>query len=90
MNYSKEEPPEFIVNETGPYEDPRDNYFYENFMNPNVQYLFWIQEWKKQHWEIHQNSKQLIQEVKSDKYVKRLANHLLLVLVKRRGKFGIV
>ena len=70
MNYSKEEPQEFIGNETGPYEDPRDNYFYENFMNPNVQYLFWTQHWKQQHWKIHQDCKRLGQKVPSDEYVK--------------------
>ena len=70
MNYPKEDPPEFIGNETGPYEDPRDNYYYEHYMNPNVQYLFWIQEWKKHHLEIHENCKRLGQKVQSDEYVR--------------------
>ena len=70
MNYQKQEPPEFTGSETGIYEDPGDNYFYDNFMNPNVQYLVWIQEWKKQHWEIHQDCKRLGQKVQSDEYVR--------------------
>ena len=70
MNNSKDEIPEFTGSETGIYEDPRDNYFYENFMNPSVQYLFWTQQWKKQHLEIHENCKRLGQEVQSDEYVK--------------------
>jgi len=49
--------PEFQGNETGIYEDPRDNYFYENYYDPSVQYLLWISEWKKLHREIHEGCK---------------------------------
>jgi len=45
--------PEFTGNETGPYEDPRDNFHYHNYLNPAHQYIAWMHQWKKQHWEIH-------------------------------------
>ena len=62
--------PEFTGNETGPYEDPRDNFHYHNHLDPAHQYIAWMHQWKKQHWEIHQNNKRLGQKVPSDEYVK--------------------
>ena len=40
MNTSINEILEFTGSEIGIYEDARDNYYYEYYMNPNVQYLF--------------------------------------------------
>tara|TARA_Y100001934_G_scaffold273376_2_gene363573 strand:+ start:249 stop:506 length:258 start_codon:yes stop_codon:yes gene_type:complete len=70
MNTYDNEIPDFTGSETGIYEDARDNYYYEHYMNPNVQYLLWIQKWKKQHLEILENCKRLGQNVQSDEYVK--------------------
>jgi hypothetical protein len=63
--------PEFQGNETGIYEDPRDNYFYEHYYDPSLQYLLWISEWKKHHWEIHEGCKITNPEYsQSDDYVR--------------------
>ena len=63
--------PEFTGNETGIHEDPRDNYFYENYYDASVQYLLWISQWKKQHWEIHQDCKSSNPSYdQTDEYVK--------------------
>jgi len=70
MNTYDNEIPEFTGSETGIYEDARDNYYYQNYMSPNIQYMYWIHEWKKQHLEIHENCKRLGQKVQSDEYVK--------------------
>ena len=51
--------PELQGNETGPYEDPRDNLYYHNHLNPALQYVAWITQWKKQHWEIHKDCQKL-------------------------------
>ena len=61
---------EFTGNETGPYEDPRDNFHYHNYLNPAHQYIAWMHQWKKQHWEIHQACKKLGQSTYTDEYVK--------------------
>ena len=50
---------EFTGNETGPYEDPRDNYWYYNYLNPAEQHLMWMYLWKQQHKEIQQDLKDL-------------------------------
>ena len=62
--------PEFTGNETGPYEDPRDNFHYHNHLDPAHQYIAWMHQWKKQHWEIHQACKELGQTTYTDEYVK--------------------
>ena len=62
--------PEFTGNETGPYEDPRDNFHYHNHLDPAHQYIAWMHQWKKQHWEIHQTCKELGQSTYTDEYVK--------------------
>ena len=62
--------PEFTGNETGPYEDPRDNFHYHNHLDPAHQYIAWMHQWKKQHWEIHQACKELGQSTYTDEYVK--------------------
>ena len=62
--------PEFTGNETGPYEDPRDNFHYHNHLDPAHQYIAWMHQWKKQHWEIHQACKKLGQATYTDEYVK--------------------
>ena len=62
--------PEFTGNETGPYEDPRDNFYYHNYLNPAQQHISWMHQWKKQHWEIHQACKELGQSTYTDEYVK--------------------
>jgi len=54
----------------GPYEHPYDNYFYKHKLNPAYQYMFWIQEWKKSHWEIHKGCQELGQTTYSDEYVR--------------------
>ena len=51
--------PEFQGNETCPYEDPRNNLYYHNHLNPALQYVAWITQWKKQHWEIHKDCQKL-------------------------------
>ena len=61
--------PEFTGNETGPYEDPRDNFHYHNHLDPAHQYIAWMHQWKKQHWEIHQACKELGQSTYTDEYV---------------------
>ena len=61
---------EFTGNETGPYEDPRDNFHYHNHLDPAHQYIAWMHQWKKQHWEIHQACKELGQSTYTDEYVK--------------------
>ena len=62
--------PEFTGNETGPYEDPRDNFYYHNYLDPAHQYIASMHQWKKQHWEIHQACKELGQSTYTDEYVK--------------------
>ena len=62
--------PEFTGNETGPYEDPRDNFYYHNYLNPAQQYISWMHQWKKLHWEIHQACNELGQATHTDDYVK--------------------
>ena len=62
--------PIFEGNETGPYEDPRDNFHYHNYPNPAHQHIAWMHQWKKQHWEIHQACKDLGQASHTDDYVK--------------------
>ena len=66
--------PEFTGNETGPYEDPRDNFHYHNHLDPAHQYIAWMHQWKKQHWEIHQACKELGQSTYTDKYVRGFMN----------------
>ena len=61
---------EFTGNETGPYENPEDNFHYYNHLNPAQQHIAWIHQWKIQHWEIHQACKDLGQDTPSDEYVK--------------------
>ena len=62
--------PEFQGNETGPYEDPRDNFYYHNHLNPALQYVAWITQWKKQHWEIHKDCQKLGLTDHTDEYVR--------------------
>ena len=62
--------PEFTGHESGPYEDPRDNFYYHNYLNPTHQHILWMHQWKKQHWEIHQTCKVLGQASRTDEYVK--------------------
>ena len=62
--------PIFEGNETGIFEDHRDNFHYHNHLNPAQQNIMWINQWKKQHWEIHQACKELGQTTYSDEYVK--------------------
>ena len=62
--------PIFEGNETGPYEDPRNNFYYHNYLNPAQQHITWLHQWKKQHWEIHQACKDLGQASHTDDYVK--------------------
>ena len=62
--------PEFTGCETGPFEDTRDNFHYHNYLNPTEKYFWWIHQWKKQHWEIHQVCKELGQSTYTDDYVK--------------------
>ena len=62
--------PIFEGNETGPYEDPRDNFHYHNYLNPAHQHIAWMHQWKKQHWEIHQACKDLGLTTPTDDYVK--------------------
>ena len=62
--------PEFTGNETGSYEDPRDNFHYHNHLDPAHQYIAWMHQWKKQHWEIHQACKELGQSTYTDEYVR--------------------
>ena len=64
--------PVFTGCETGPFEDPRDNFHYHNHLTPRQQYKVWIHQWKKQHWEIHQACKDLGLETHTDEYLKRL------------------
>ena len=61
---------EFTGNETGPYENPEDNFHYHNHLNPAQQHIAWIHQWKIQHWEIHQACKDLGQDTPTDEYVK--------------------
>ena len=61
---------EFTGNETGPYEDPRDNFYYHNYLDPAHQYIASMHQWKKQHWEIHQACKELGLATHTDEYVK--------------------
>ena len=61
---------QFTENETGPYEDSRDNFHYHNHLNPAQQNIIWIHQWKKQHWDIHQACKEIGQTTYSDEYVK--------------------
>ena len=56
-------------NETGPYEDPRDNWYYHNHLNPAQQQIAWMYLWKKQHLEIHQACKDLGMETHTDEYI---------------------
>jgi len=62
--------PEFTGSETGPYEDPRDNFHYHNYLDPTHQYIAWMFQWKKQHLEIHQSCKELGEATHTDEYVK--------------------
>ena len=62
--------PEFTGNESGPYEDPRDNFYYHNYLDPAHQYIASMHQWKKQHWDIHEACKEIGQTTYSDEYVK--------------------
>ena len=62
-------PNQFTGNETGPYENPRENAYYHH-LNPAQQNIIWMHQWKKQHWDIHQACKELGQTTYSDEYVK--------------------
>ena len=61
---------EFTGNETGLYEDPRDNFYYHNHLNPAQKYIFWISCWKQQLLEIHQACKELGLTTHTDEYIK--------------------
>lgn len=52
------------------YDNPNDNYFYSHHLNPAQQYFWWIQEWKKQFQEIHEDCKKLGKSSYSDEYVR--------------------
>ena len=63
--------PDFTGNETGIFDNPRDNYFHENYYDPSFQYLLWISELKKHHWEIHEACKSSNPSYdQTDEYVK--------------------
>ena len=51
------------------YDNPNDNYFYSHILNPAEQYFWWIQEWKKQFKEIHEDCKRLGSSSYSNDYV---------------------
>ena len=63
-------PHQFTGNETGPYEDPGDNYYYHHHLNPAQQHLLWMHRWKQQTLEIHQACKDLRQSTYTDEYLK--------------------
>ena len=63
-------PHQFTGNETGPYEDPRDNFHYHNHLNPAQQHILWMYQWKQQHLEIHQACKDLGLPTHTDEYTK--------------------
>ena len=52
------------------YDNTHDNYLYSHTMNPANQYFFWVQEWKTQHQQIHNDCKKLGMDVPDDEYVK--------------------
>lgn len=52
------------------YDNTHDNYLYSHTMNPANQYFFWVQEWKTQHQQIHEDCKKLGMDVPHDEYVK--------------------
>ena len=54
----------------GIYDNTYDNYFYSHKQNPAQQYIAWIHQWKKHHWEIHQACKELGTATHTDDYVK--------------------
>ena len=70
MSYEETECTPYDCMCSGLYDNPYDNYYYSHKLNPALQYMFWIQEWKKQHWEIHQACKELGTASHSDEYVK--------------------
>ena len=51
------------------YDNPYDNYFYSHQHNPAEKYFWWIQEWKKQFQEIHEDCKKLECSLFTDDYV---------------------
>ena len=63
-------PHQFTGNETGPYEDPRDNFHYHNHLNPAQQNILWMHRWRQQTLETHQELKELGQTTYTDEYVK--------------------
>lgn len=63
-------PHQFTGNETGPYEDCRDNFHYHNHLNPAQQHLLWMHRWKQQTLEIHQACKDLGQSTYTTEYLK--------------------
>ena len=52
------------------YDNPYDNYYHSHHLNPAQRHSFWIQEWKKQFQEIHEDCKKLGQSSYSDEYVR--------------------
>ena len=62
--------PNFTGIETGIFEDPRNNFYYHNHLNPAQQNILSMHQWKKQTWDIHQACKELGQTTYSDEYVK--------------------
>ena len=74
--------PEFTGNESGPYEDPRDNFHYHNYLNPEHQYIAWMVQWKKQQWEIHKACKEFGQATYTDEYVKGFMDGVSMELPK--------
>jgi len=52
------------------YDNPYDNYYYSHRLNPAEQYFWWIQEWKREFREIHEDCRKLGINSYSDDYVK--------------------
>jgi hypothetical protein len=63
-------PHQFTGNETGTYEDPRDNFHYHYHLNLSQEHILWIHRWKQQHLEIHQACKELGLSTHAAEYTK--------------------
>ena len=70
MSYEETECTPYDCMCSGLYDNPYDNYCYSHKLNPALQYMFWTEEWKKQHWEIHKGCQELGQATYTDEYVR--------------------
>ena len=64
----------------GIYDNTYDNYFYSHKQNLAQQYIAWIRQWKKHHWEIQKTCNDLRQASRKDEYDKEFMDGISTIL----------